>query len=173
MRYERVILEKVFHIESTKQDDKINMNILTINEKHSVPFLGRKSTNNGVSDYVEPKLKCMNEGNVITLALDGSTGATFYQHHAFCSGQNIWKLSPKKEYLDSLKPLIAMYLITTIRKAVEVYSYNLSLTKSRLQKIKILLPLNDDNMIDEEYIIQRMSDLYNVEILNNISDEKY
>ncbi|EOU1763245.1 TPA: restriction endonuclease subunit S [Clostridium perfringens] len=169
----KVPLIKYFSIESPRQDDKINFNIMDIKNQESIPFLGRSSVNNGIVAYVEQRENYINEGGVITIALDGSTGSTFYQMHKFSSGQNIWILRPKKEYLEELTPEIAMFLITTIRIAVKNYTYNLSLTKTRLSKINILLPIKDDKSIDSDYIIERIKKLRNSKLLNNIRETRY
>ena len=169
----KVSLIKYFTILSAKQDDKINFKVRDIKDVETVPFLGRSSTNNGIVDYVEKREKLINDGNVITIALDGSTGSTFYQYHPFCSGQNIWILKPKEEYLSELTPVVAMFLITTIRLAVKSYTYNLSLTKTRLSNININLPLKDDETIDVEYINNRMSKLRNIKMIKDINSTRY
>lgn len=169
----KVSLVKYFDIKSAIQDDKINFNVTSINDKDSVPFLGRSSSNNGIVDYVEERRTFVNNGNCITIALDGSTGSTFYQYHKFCSGQNIWILNPKKEYLNELTPTVAMFLITTIRIAVKNYTYNLSLTKTRLSNINIYLPINKDETINVEYINKQMSELRNINMIESINENRY
>lgn len=169
----KVSLVKYFDIQSAIQDDKINFNVKSINDKDSVPFLGRSSSNNGIVDYVEERSIFVNKGNCITIALDGSTGSTFYQYHKFCSGQNIWILNPKKEYLNELTPKIAMFLITTIRIAVKNYTYNLSLTKKRLSNINIYLPINEDETIDVGYINKEMDKLRNIDMIDEINETRY
>jgi hypothetical protein len=170
----KVKLSKYFSIVSPKQDDKINFEISDMHDKSAVPFLGRSSIDNAVVAYVKPKPHLINKGNVITIALDGSTGATFYQYHDFCSGQNIWVLIPNPAYLQiELTAEIALYFVTTIRKAAESYTYNLSLTKTRLSNLDIYLPINDDDSIDVDYIRERMSKLRNIELLKNISSERH
>lgn len=168
----KVLLSKYFDIKSAIQDDKINFEIVDKNDKNSIPFLGRSALNNGIVDYVKQRKNFINNGNVITIALDGSTGSTFYQYHKFSSGQNIWLLVPKQEYLESLTPLIALYFVTSIRKAVKEYSYNLSLTKTRLQNIKVFLPLNKNETIDTVSIENEMNQLRNISFIKNINTER-
>ncbi len=168
----KVLLSKYFDIKSTIQDDKINFEILDKNDKNSIPFLGRSALNNGIVAYVKKRANCINNGNVITIALDGSTGFTFYQYHKFSSGQNIWLLIPKQEYLENLTPLVALYFVASIRKAVKEYSYNLSLTKTRLKNIKIFLPLNKNETINTIYIENEMNQLRNINFLKNINTQR-
>lgn len=168
---ESILLSKIFDIISTKQKDKMHFSISDKNDKDAVPFLGRSAVNNGIVDYVLPIDSALNTGGVITIALDGSTGSTFYQHHDFCSGQNIWILKPKNEYFSEFTHIIALYLITSIRKAVQSYSYNLSLTKTRLMKISILLPMKN-NQVDIMKITREMNKVRNIELVSKIPNKR-
>ncbi len=168
----KVIISEYFEIKSTIQSDKINFKVSNKINPKAFPFLGRSSINNGIVDYVEPLKNLKNKSEVLTIALDGSTGATFYQHHEYCSGQNIWQLIPKKKYFKYFNPIIAIYLKTTISKAVESYSYNLSLTKTRLSKVKILLPVLSNKKVDLKYIEKEMNKLRNIKIIKNISPKR-
>lgn len=167
------LLTKFFEILPTKQKDKIQVNISSVTDPDSIPFVGRKATNNGISDYIYYDSSCINNGGVLTLALDGSTGATFYQHHNFASGQNIWTLEPRKELITEFSPEVALYLKTTVSQAVIDYSYNLSLTKTRLQNIEILLPLTQEGTIDVDYIHEVMSNIKNIEYVQFVPDKRY
>lgn len=169
----KVPLNKYFEIISPKQDDKINFNVIDGDKSNGIPFLGRSAVNNGIVDYVVERQGFINEGKVITIALDGSTGSTFYQHHNFSSGQNIWILKPNSTYIKEMSPEIAMFLITSIRIAVKDYTWNLSLTKKRLNNINIFLPLKDDECLDSEYIKMRMHKIRNIGMIKNIREERY
>jgi hypothetical protein len=169
----KVLLSKYFKIESTTQDDKINFELSGWEYADALPFLGRSSSNNGIVDYVSPISSKINQGKVITVALDGSTGATFYQHHKFCSGQNIWALIPKEKYFDRFNPKIALFIVTSIRKAVRNYSYNLSLTKTRLVKVKILLPVKENKKVDVDQIEKMMNKLRNISLLDDIPNNRH
>ncbi|WP_425364628.1 N-6 DNA methylase [Candidatus Tisiphia endosymbiont of Mystacides longicornis] len=169
------LLITYFDILPTKQIDKINIELSNLFNPKAIPFIGRKGVNNGVSDYVIPANGLINNGNTITIALDGSTGSTFYQHHDFCSGQNIWILKIKEEKLPNkiLDPDVALFLTTSIRLAVQEYSYNLGLTKGRLQNISFLLPLNKNKTINVEFIKSLMAGIDNSVFLKHILGSRY
>jgi type I restriction-modification system DNA methylase subunit len=169
------LLTTYFDILPTKQIDKINIKVSNLLDVKAVPFIGRKGVNNGVSDYVIPPNNLINNGNTITIALDGSTGSTFYQHHDFCSGQNIWILKIKEEKLGHkiLDPEVALFLTASIGLAVQKYSYNLGLTKGRLQNISFMLPLNENKTIDIEFIKNLMKGIDNTVFLKHILDARY
>lgn len=170
---DKVLLTEYFTIVSSIQDDKINFDKSSIDLASSVPFLGRSAGNNGIVGYVSKRQDKLNKGGILTVALDGSTGSTFYQHHDFCSGQNIWALVPnEKHFPEGLTPLIALFFVTTIRKAVINYSYNLSLTKTRLSKVEILVPLTASKEIDTDYIYNKMQGLRNVELLTALPQHR-
>lgn len=169
----KVKLSEYFKIKSAIQDDKINFELADKNDKNAIPFLGRSSTNNGIVDYVKFRKGYVNDGGQITVALDGSTGSTFYQHHPFSSGQNIWILDPIKEKIEYVNPKIAIYLITTIRKAVADYSYNLGLTKTRLENnINVILPLLDNDKLDIKFIESEINKLRNTNLIDNINTKR-
>ena len=172
----KVPLVDCFEIKAANQDDKINFPISDKWSPMAVPFIGRSKSNNGVVDYVESTNTRINYGGVITVALDGSTGSTFYQHHNFCSGQNIWLLIPKQDKFEEFNPLIALYCVTTIRKAVVNYSYNLSLTKKRLEEnIWIFLPMEVSERgekVNTEYIKEQMRGLRNYQFIEDISQRR-
>ncbi len=167
--YTKVNLLKYFNIVSVIQSDKINFNLSSKEDGKAIPFLGRSASNNGIVDYVEPRVGYVNKGGTITIALDGSTGATFYQHHEYSSGQNIWILEPREEYFKEFDPEIAIFLITTIKKAVVAYSWNLSLTKTRLSAVNILLPLHKKSeVVNTDLIKKEMSHLRHIGLIKNI-----
>ncbi len=173
MQLTKVLLTDYFDIVSPKQDDRIRFEVLEEGKKDGIPFLGRSAVNNGIVAVVKKRENFVNEGNVITIALDGSTGATFYQYHAFSSGQNIWILKHKEQYLKEMTPQVALFLITSIRKAVKGYTWNLSLTKTRLKNIRIYLPVKEDGSLDVKYIESRMKKLRNIEMIENIRENRF
>lgn len=169
----KVPLVEYFEIKASIQQDKMHFQEADINDLDAHPFLSRSRANNGINSYVVGPERLLNEGNVISLALDGSTGSTFYQKHPFFSGQNIWLLIPKEDKVPIFDTKIAIYIISSIRKAVSQYTYNLSLTKSRLEKINLMLPILENENLDTDYIYKQMEKVRHVELLDQILDERY
>lgn len=165
-------ISSLFDVKATIQGDKITFEKASLFDLEALPFLGRSGLNNGVVDYVNADLSKINLGKVITVALDGSTGATFYQHHPFCSGQNIWILNPKTDVISDFDQYVAIYLVASIRKAVENYSYNLSLTKTRLLKVDILVPVVNELEIDVQAMRDCVMSLRNAELIDEIPEER-
>jgi hypothetical protein len=162
----------LFDVKATIQGDKITFEKASLFDREALPFLGRSGLNNGVVGYVNAELSKINLGKVITIALDGSTGATFYQHHPFCSGQNIWILNPKTDVINDFDQYVAIYLVASIRKAVASYSYNLSLTKTRLLKVDILVPVVNELEVDVQAMRGCVTTLRNAELIGDIPEER-
>jgi len=169
----KVQLIDYFEIVPSRQIDKVNTTEADVNDIDAVPFLSRSDRNNGMSGYVERIEGKLNAGACISVALDGSTGATFYQHHAFMSGQNIWLLKPYLSRFGGFDPFTALYCVASIRKAVKHYTYNLSLTKARLKNISIFLPVNEDGTVDTIHIHSEMNKVRHAEMIENIPTERY
>ena len=169
---QKVQLIDFFEIVPSKQIDKMNTVEADVNDLDAVPFLSRSDRNNGMSGYVEPTEGKLNAGHCISVALDGSTGATFYQHHPFMSGQNIWLLKPQLARFDRFDHLVALYCVASIRKAVKHYTYNLSLTKARLKNISIYPPIRD-NRVDTVFIRKEMDKVRHTDLIKNIPTERY
>ena len=166
-------IEQIFTIVTPKMIDKKDTEESHSSEK--VPFIGRSSKNNGVTGYVKPIKNFINEGGVLTISLDGSTGSVFYQKKDFMSGQNIWILQPK---FSLNKDFIGIYFATLIEETVKDYSYNLGLTKSRLKKINLDIPILKEGEIDWEKINSynyEKQNVNNFSIYNNkfTIDNKY
>lgn len=168
----KVPIGDIFHIRSTMQGNRISFKESTIYDPCSAPFLGRSGLNNGIVSYVTGESDKLNGGRIITIALDGSTGSTFYQHHPFYCGQNIWELHPNLDAIPEFDPFIAIYLVTTLRMAVKNYSYSLSLTKSRLSKVKVIVPVTIKGEIDVKGIRGTVKELRNSNILNHIPSNR-
>ncbi len=101
----------------------------------------------------------VDEGNVITIGLDTQT--VFYQPTSFYTGQNIQIIRHAK--LDKYN---AMFLIVTIKKLVEKFSWgSYGATLSRLRKSRIYLPATDNGEIDFAFMSAFMKDVEN-NILN-------
>ncbi len=75
--------------------------------------------------------------------------------------------------LGKLSPKVALFFTTSISLAVQEYSYNLGLTKGRLQNITFLLPLNKDKSINTDLIEEIMQSIDNIECLDYMLDIRY
>ncbi len=165
----KVNLLDLFEIIPPKMDDRINFEYNEKFFKDSKPFLGRSALNNGITGYVRDREGYLNKGNQITIALDGSTGSTFYQPDDFYCGQNIWILKPKHFKVNEK---IGIWFATLISKTVEDYTYNISLTKSRLRNVELIIPWSN-NKIDLKEIEKQYDDNVDEQLIEKHNFENF
>ena len=110
------------------------------------PYVSSSANNNGVSYCVDsvPSI----EANTITVARNGSVGATFYQPNMYCaSPDDVRILSPKFK----ITPAIGLFLCTIIEQEKYRYAYGRKFGTKRMSDTRIKLPSKDDTP-DWEYI---------------------
>jgi restriction endonuclease S subunit len=122
--------------------------------KHSpgeVPYVGASAENNGITLYSshEPA----HQGNVITIATDGSVGEAFYQFNAFNATSNIMVITIKNH---KMTPSIAMFLITLFKQEKSKFNYGRKWGLNRMKDSIISLPVDitgqPDWQLMEDYI---------------------
>jgi hypothetical protein len=67
---------------------------------------------------------------------------------------------------------LLIYLVASIRKAVASYSYNLSLTKTRLLKVDILVPVVNELEVDVQAMRDCVTSLRNAELIDHIPEDR-
>ena len=122
-------------------------------------FIGRRSDNNGLQDFVNIDPKKIINKNCITVSMVGEPRA-FYQQYDFTCSQNILILRNDK-YLNKS---IAMYLCSIINNYLmdKGYGYGYPVGLKRVLRNKIILPIDSKNnpnwQFMEDYIKQEMKD---------------
>jgi hypothetical protein len=113
----------------------------------STPYIGASAFNNGITHYSNHTPE--HNGNVITIATDGSVGETFYQANPFCSTSNIAVLELKNY---DLNPSVAMFICTIISQEKSKYNYGRKYKLSRVKETVIKLPSKEDGEPDYDYM---------------------
>ena len=134
----------------TSSSSGIDKNKLLSNtKKANIPYITRSEENNGINLFIQEKQSDkynLDEKNVITIGLDTQT--VFYQSHKFYTGQNIQILRHKK-----LNKLNAEFLIPLIKVQMQKFNWGGNgATLGRLYKTKIMLPVNQKDTIDWEFM---------------------
>lgn len=119
-----------------------------------IPVVTSTEDNNGISDYLDIPDFLLEEENTITIANNGSVGATFYQEkkYAATSDVSIMKLKDKNVKLNKY---IALFLVTVISKEKYRFNYGRKWGITRMKKTAIKLPakfINDKYEPDWEYM---------------------
>lgn len=119
------------------------------------PYISTTKDNNGVSTYVSEYNR---DGNLITLAYDGSIGACFYQEKPFFASEKIVTIDIVGHRLNKE---IALFLIQILKLEAEMYSYGGRkwTVEQQLKNTKIKLPADDFGNPDWLYMEQYIRNL--------------
>lgn len=117
----------------------------------NIPYVGASAENNGITLYSSHSPA--HNGNVITIATDGSVGEAFYQKDAFNATSNIMVVTPKDRVLTAS---LAMFLITLIRQEKSKFNYGRKWGLNRMKNSTISLPVVENGtpnwQLMEDYI---------------------
>lgn len=103
-------------------------------EDGNIPLISSSEKNNGIGMYINNGF--LIDGNVITLAINGSIGEAFYQPHPFCATTDIIALCPK----FTLNKYIGLFTCAVLRKEKYRFNYGRKWGYERLINFKIKLP---------------------------------
>ena len=110
-------------------------------------YVTRKESNNGVDGFIDYDENFLNvDFPVITVGAE--TAMPFVQNFPFFTGVKVNILSPKK----SLSRFTLMFIAQSIKMQREKFTYAFALISSRLKKLRIFLPVTDDDTPDYEYM---------------------
>ncbi|MBR0060520.1 MAG: N-6 DNA methylase, partial [Selenomonadaceae bacterium] len=110
-------------------------------------YVTRKESNNGVDGFIDYDENFLNvDFPVITVGAE--TAMPFVQNFPFFTGVKVNILSPKK----SLSRFTLMFIAQSIKMQREKFTYAFALISSRLKKLRIFLPVTDNDTPDYEYM---------------------
>ena len=112
------------------------------------PYVARGDKNNGIRGYIDENIQYLNDENTISFGQD--TATMFFQKNKYFTGDKIKIFIPINFNLNSN---IANYIITSMRCGFSNFtwgssSYNVEILKN----VKIILPTNDSDEIDYEFM---------------------
>lgn len=122
------------------------------------PFITTSSENNGISYYVDSDP--MFKGDALTVASDGSVGATFYHDKPFSAGNIAVVLEPYDDIRVKWTPKSALFIATCIRKYAQIrHSWTDKYSVNRVRDTMLPLPVDSSGEPDwhymDEYITKR------------------
>lgn len=139
----------------------------------NMAYVSSSAANNGVDAFIGNKDKVRIFEDCITLANSGSVGTAFYHPYSFVASDHVTRLKN-----NSYNKYIYLFIATIANRLSEKYSFNREINDKRLEREKILLPIDDNNRPDyafmEEYMREvekrlllkyktYLSDFYNIE----------
>jgi len=128
-----------------------------------IPYVTTAATNNGVTNYVSTDEQVITSGNVITI--DPIKGKTFYHAYNFVgrggAGSAINVLESTK-----LNKNIGLFITTMIESnSLLRASYGSQLNGKRLKKLKIMLPIVDENTPNWQFMEEYIKSISNADLL--------
>lgn len=137
----------------SKYGDVENVRVL---ESGNTNYVSTSKYNNGLYRKVKNKGYKLEEGNCITIGIDGSF-SVFYQPYSFIRTTNIAVLRSNK-----LNKYNALFLITVIRKAISMHYYGVKLkSDDMLATTQLLLPAINGSL-NWEYMSDYIENIYSV-----------
>ena len=117
--------------------------------KDGIPYLGATNRNNGVLNFVRPDPKLIQRGNCIAFIGngEGSVGYSVYKAEDF-----IATTSMICGYAKFLNREIGLFITTVSDQVRGKYSFNYNRSEKRLKRDRIMLPMNDRDEIDFEFM---------------------
>ena len=111
------------------------------------PYVSSTAANNGVDNFIGNSKGVRTFENCLTLANSGSVGSTFFHHYTFVASDHVTAL-----ILEKPNKYIYLFLSGIIRHLEEKYSFNREINDKRIQREKILLPVNSDGLPDWQFM---------------------
>lgn len=125
-----------------KTDDHISGNM---------PYVSSSAMDNGVDNFVSNEKGVRIFNNCLTIANSGSVGATFYHPYSFVASDHVTSLAN-----PDFDKYIYLYGGKIMNRLSEKYSFNREIKDSRLQREKIMLPVNEKGEPDYDYMRKYM-----------------
>ena len=119
----------------------------------NIPYISSTMMNNGVDSFIGNK-EGKKFSNCITIANSGSVGASFYHQYEFIGSDHITSLKN-----DKFNKYIYLFLTTIVSRIGDKYSFNREINDLRISKEKILLPVDENDNPDYEYMEQYIKNI--------------
>jgi len=125
------------------------------------PYVTATANNNGIGYFISNTNATLQE-KCISVNRNGSVGYSFYHSYPALFGNDTRKLIPKYEDAH-----VAKFISFMISSQKEKYGYGYKMGTARLKRQKILLPINEDESINYEFmkkyiIIQEIISIYSI-----------
>lgn len=124
----------------------------------NVPYVSSSAVNNGVDALIGNTAKIRKFADCLTLANSGSVGKTFYHKYEFIASDHVTALKS-----DRLNEYSYLFVATIVQRLENKYSFNREINDMRINKEKIVLPIDEFDKPDyafmEQYVKQQIATL--------------
>lgn len=114
--------------------------------KGTTPYISATANNNGIGAFVGNKNSTL-ETNCISVNRNGSVGYSFYHSYQALFSNDCRKLRLKKP-----NKYVGIFISQQITRQKAKYGYGYKMGTARLKRQKIMLPINEKNEPDFEYM---------------------
>lgn len=131
-----------------------------------ISYVGATNRNNGILSFVQADKKLIQKGNAIGFIKNGngSAGYSIYKAEKFVATSDVIF-----GYAEWLNKYVGLFITSCSDMSQEKYSHGYKWTKERLLKSKLMLPVNEQENPDYEYMEKYSKNLLREKIQNYIS----
>ncbi len=116
-----------------------------------IPYVSSTSLNNGVDGFIGNKESVRIFQNNLTIANSGSVGSAFYHQYDYVASDHVTGLT-----LEDADKYIYLFMATIVKRLEEKYSFNREINDKRIQKERLILPVNESGHPHWQYMSQYM-----------------
>ncbi|AVB77183.1 restriction endonuclease subunit S [Methanococcus maripaludis] len=120
----------------------------------NIPYITRKESNNGLDGFIDEDI-CKLNNNFPVITIGNETAQPFVQNFSFFTGTKVNILIPKLKMSDK----VLYFISTSLKQQKSKYNYTYTINSTRIKKQNILLPINENNEPDYEYMEQYMKNI--------------
>lgn len=119
-----------------------------------IPYITSTSTNNGIKYFVSNTNKTKSSGS-ISVNRNGSVGYAFYHKYEALYSNDCRKITLKKYNNE----FVSLFITNQIMQQKSKYGYGYKMGTARLRKQQILLPVDENDSPDYEYMEQYIKNI--------------
>ena len=127
-----------------------------------IPYITAKSVNNGVGHYVK-NINNTLQSNAISINRNGAVGYAFYHPYKALYSNDC------RKFVINKNKYISLFIVNQIKLQKEKFSYGYKMGTERLNKTKIMLPVDDEGNPNYDYMEKYMINK-EMEMLNRYLD---
>lgn len=144
VKWKAFYINEIFSISAGKRLTKADM------DNGKIPFIGATDSNNGITNWVATPNSSFDK-NVLGVNYNGSVVENFYHPYGCIFSDDVKRLH-LREHADN--KYILLFFKTVILQQKVKYTYGYKFNGQRMERQKILLPVNEEGRPDYEFMEQ-------------------
>lgn len=144
VKWKAFYINEIFSISAGKRLTKADM------DSGQIPFIGATDSNNGITNWIATPNPSFDK-NVLGVNYNGSVVENFYHPYCCVFSDDVKRLH-LREHADN--KYILLFFKTVILQQKVKYTYGYKFNGQRMERQKILLPVNEEGRPDYEFMEQ-------------------